>query len=351
MSAPRPYVLISPASADRADWLAARRGGIGSSDVAAILGVGSHGNAQAVYYDKTHALPVDDDAGEAALWGTLHEETIAREWARRNRAVVRRIGLIARRDADHHRCTLDRLVRECPQQRERGEICALEVKSRSAWLAGRWRRAVPDDVLAQTLWQLHVTGMDHVHVACLVGGNDYRQYIVRRGEHADLIADIVTAVDRFWTEHVLAQRVPALTGDENADAVMDLYDQLHPDRSGIARLDGEKALDAQLLITDYETHRIREGRAKKAKAAARVALVELLGSAEAAALYDQPVAAYSLDTVNRDGDPLVRESVDLERLAEQFPDAYAACVKTTPYKRFTVARERRLKEDNVDVSA
>ncbi|MCP2339223.1 YqaJ viral recombinase family nuclease [Actinomadura rupiterrae] len=345
-----PYRLIVPASADRAVWLAERRSLIGSSDVAAILGVAPRGTPQAVYYDKRGMLPLEEDAGEAALWGSLDEETTAREWARRNRSVVRRIGLIARKDATHRGCTLDRLVTECPLDRHLPDRCALEVKHRSAWLAGKWRRSVPDDVLAQVLWQIHVTGMDHVHVACRIGGNDFRQYAVRRADHTDLIADIVTAVDRFWHEHVLAGRVPPLSGAEDPDAVLDLYDRLHPDRDGIARLDGQAAADATEALLEYETQRLAEGRAKKAKARAKARLVELLDSAEAAVLYDQTVAAYSLDAVTRDGDPLTRSNVDLDRLAELHPAAYADCVTEAPYRRLSIARERRLTEEDIDVS-
>ena len=140
-----PYRVLLPASADRADWLRARRQGIGSSDVAAALGVSTRGSAQHVYYDKRGLLPLEDDAGEAALWGNLHEDTVAREWARRNRATVRRVGIVARKDAPHHMCTLDRLCRECPLDNA-PEQCAVEIKTRNAYVAGKWKHGKAFDV-------------------------------------------------------------------------------------------------------------------------------------------------------------------------------------------------------------
>jgi putative phage-type endonuclease len=345
-----PYKVIVPAGADRAEWLQARRGGIGSSDVANILGVGGS-SAQHVYYDKLGELPLEDDAGEAALWGQLDEETTAREWARRNRASGRRIGLIARKDNPTHMCTLDRLVRECPlaKDADQREVCALEVKHRIAFKAGQWKRSIPDDVLAQVLWQIHVTGFSHLHVACRIGGIDYRQYVIRRKDHADLLADIVKAVTRFWEGNVLARRVPALTGQENPERMLDLFEQLHPDRDGVADLQGPDASEANELLLEYERQRLLAKHAEAAKDAAKTRLIELLGDHEYAFLFGQLEPAYGWDSTTKDGDPLVKQSIDMNRLAERWPDAYADCLREKPVRRFSVARDRRLNEGDTDV--
>ncbi len=330
-----PYRVVLPASADRDRWLVERRRGIGSSDVAAVMGVSSWGSAQHVFYDKRGVLPLEADAGEEALWGTLHEETVAREWARRNRSVVRRVGLIARRDADHHRATLDRRCDACPLDRATEERCAVEVKTRSAFVAGKWKRSVPDDVLAQVLWQIHVTGYDHIHVATLIGGNDFRQYTVRRSEHEQLIADIVVVVDRLWAD-IQAGRVPTLTGAEPVDPMLDLFDQLHPVRDGAAN-DEYPALALAALenLHAYEVARLEEKAAKGRKDSAKVALIEALGGKRAGLLDGEQ--AYELR-------PQTRRRPDLPRLAEEFPDAYEACVDENTSPVLAIGREHRLKE-------
>ncbi len=124
---------VLPADADRDTWLTARRDGIGSSDVPPILGVSDYTTAVHVYRDKRGELV--DDAGEAALWGHLLEEPVAREWARRQRSVIQRVGLVARVDEPWMRATLDRQVLECPMDRSVRTRCALEVKCRSAFKA------------------------------------------------------------------------------------------------------------------------------------------------------------------------------------------------------------------------
>lgn len=332
-----PFRIVLPASAGRAEWLAARRNGIGSSDVAQIMGVSSSGSAQRVYYDKRGEIAGDDDAGEAALWGTLHEETVAREWARRNRTTVRRVGLIARRDYPHMMCTLDRRCTECPMAREHKETCALEVKTRNAFGAAKWKRQVPDDVLAQTLWQIAVTGYDHIHVACLIGGSDYRQYVVRKKGNEDLIGDIVTVAARLWDD-IGAGRVPVLTGEERVDPLLNLFDQLHPDRSGLIHLDEYPALTVATTedLLAYEVARLTERDAKKDKEAAKVRLIERLKGNEAAVLHGD--VAYGW--MPTDG----KANADLARLAERYPEAYADCVSTKPGRRFEMDKAHRLKE-------
>ncbi len=319
--------LILPASADRADWLNARRGGIGSSDVADILEVG-YKTPLHVYHDKRGTLNEDDDPGEPALWGNLHEETVAREWARRNRSVVRRVGLVAHVTDDWMRCTLDRRVTECPLNREQREACALEVKTRNAWVASKWKRGVPDDVLAQTLWQIAVTGYDHIHVAVLIGGNDYRQTVVRRAGNEQLIGDIVTLADRMW-QRVLAGDPPPSSGDP--DRLVDLYDRLNPDRSGARALD----LDAYEAVLAYEDARLREKAARAEKDQAKARLIELLGDAEIALFGDAVGYQYVATS---------RQSVDMNRLAEEWPDAYAACLRETTSRRIDIAKSYRLTE-------
>ncbi|MFD0408596.1 YqaJ viral recombinase family protein [Kitasatospora sp. NPDC127116] len=322
--------LLLPADANRDLWLSARRDGIGSSDVAGILGVsdGDHSTPLRVYLDKLGELV--DDAGQAAYWGTVFEEPVAREWAKRNRSVVRRVGLVAHQDEPWMRATLDRRVAECPLPETSREACALEVKTRSAFKTARWHAGAPDDVLAQVLWQMAVTGYQHMHYAVLIGGNDYRQGVVRADQYARVTADIITAVRRFWEDHVLAQTRPPHTG--NPERLVEMYRRQHPERDGVVHLD--RVDGAHDALIDYEQNRLAEAAAKKRKQAAQAEMLRHLGPAQTAVLGDQ--RAYSLE-------PTERSTCDLERLAERWPEAYADCVRTTRGERLDIDPRFRLK--------
>lgn len=322
--------LILPADADRAAWLTARRSGIGSSDVPAILDLVEKKPPIKVYYDK---LGFDvDDAGEAAYWGTVNEENVARRWAMQSRSVIRRVGLVAHQDHPHWMTTLDRRVTECPLSEDEQAPCALEVKTRSAFKSAQWHAGAPDDVTAQVLWQIIVNGYSHMHYAVLIGGNDYHQGVIRADQYADVMDDIITAVDRFWFEHVQAQVPPEPSGD--GEAVAKMFRRLHPTRSGSVDVDMHPdALDALL---DYNRHQRAEAAAKKAKNQAKARMVAALGGAQQALVGGE--RAYSLEPSN------AAPKVDFELMAERYPDAYAACVKPNPTERIAIAKH--FKGDN-----
>jgi len=313
-------VRVLPADADRAEWLARRREGIGSSDVAAILGVADKATALHVYRDKRGEL-VDKD-NEYALWGRVLEEPVAREWARRNRSVVQRVGLVAYVGEPWALATLDRRVAECPLDRTARQACALEVKTRNAFVANRWRADVPDDVLAQVTWQMQVTGYDHIHVAVLIGGNDYRQTTVRRD--MAIAGYMVGEVKRFRDEHLLPG-VPPPHDPTKADAVIELDKLMHRDsRAGSI----DVGLDAVGELLDYATAQADESDAKRRKKAAQAAMA---------------LAADGHQTVTTDGElawsyrPGRHRACDMDRLAEQFPDAYEACVTDKPTHTLVIA--------------
>ncbi|MBW5420235.1 hypothetical protein GKQ77_01450 [Streptomyces sp. BG9H] len=320
--------LILPADADRADWLTARRGGLGSSDVAAILGISKYGNALSVWHDKTGGLPLESDDSEPALWGRAFEETVAREWARRNRSVVRRVGLVQNTARTWQMCTLDRRVLECPLA-DGAEKCAVEIKCRDKMKAGQFRRGVADDVLVQTLWQADVCGFDHIHAAVLIGGNDYRQFVVRVADHADLVADLRAAGARAW-QQITDRRPPVLEHDADPDVLLDLYDRLHPNRAGA--VDITRDVDTQEAVEEYLDAHNDYVAAEKRKKAAKARILAGLGSAEQATV---------LERVHVSLDERSKQWTDTARLAERWPDAYADCVEDRTYRQISIPRAVR----------
>lgn len=317
--------LILDHTAPRDVWLDARRRGLGSSDLAKVLNLTGFGTPQQVFHDKLGHLPHDDDFSEPAHFGVLFEDPLARDWARRNRTVVEPVGIIANESDPWQMCTLDRLCTECPLDRSVRSLCALEVKTRNAFVAKLWKQGPPDDVLAQVLWQILVTGLDHIHVVCLIGGNDYRQYTVRREDHIKLVAYINAEASRLWHEHILTGREPALTGAEAPDALVDLYERLHPDRSGVAVMDRD--VDALDAMAEYVEAVAKERAAKKEKALAKAKLLAALGGAQAAVYQDRPF--FSIEQSSK-------ETPDLARLREEFPEAYRACVEDKTHDRIAI---------------
>lgn len=319
--------LVLPAEADRETWLTTRRRGIGSSDIPKVMRLSSFGGPLHVYHDKVGHLPLDgEEMSDAARFGVLFEEPLARDWARRNRTVVRRVGVIAHEHEDWMQCSLDRLCTECPLDREKKSLCALECKTRNAYVASRWNREVPDDVLAQCLWQLAVSGLDHIHVACLIGGQDYRQYTVRREGHMDIIADIVTVARRLWFDHIAVGLPPvAVVEEDDPDALRDLYDALNPERDGVIELD--RQMEVHEALYAYLAAHEQEKAAAEQKERMAAVLVGALGAHEQAFMGNRPVYTYRR---------VKKPQPNLALLAEKYPQAYAECVAEGGHRRLNI---------------
>jgi putative phage-type endonuclease len=251
---------------DRANWLAVRRTGIGSSDVPILLGLSTGEYAKSeldLYMDKRGEVP-DDESGEAALWGTLLEDPVAREWARRENSrdplapllTVQKVGTIAHREHRHMLCDLDRRVIGCPDH----ERCALEVKTRSAYKASDWADGVPEDTLAQVMHQLAVTGYDAIHVAALIGGQKLVTYVVE--PDADMIADLFAIEDQFWTENVLAGVPPAIS---SLDLLVDHLKHFTPVKGEVVRVHGADATEVRYLTQVIDHAKGYEAEGKNAE--------------------------------------------------------------------------------------
>lgn len=273
--------LVLPATVDRGEWLAARRNGITATDVVKIVGLSQYGNALDVYLDK-RIDPRDDTApSEAARWGQLLEDQVAREWARRHDRRVRRVGLLARKDAPHHLASCDRRVV--------GEAAALEVKTRTGWAAAEWDHgAIPERVTVQAQWQMHVAGFRRVHVAALIGGQELLSTVVDRDEV--LIAYLAAEADKVWSA-VEAGEMPDVPPWQ---ATAESLNRAWPDRAGAVPLEPSDADRARALVAEYREAWWTEKDAKRAKDEAKVALIALLGGGDEAVADGETLYTYRL---------------------------------------------------------
>lgn len=297
------------------DWYALRRTGIGSSDVAAILGYSRYRSAAHVWADKRGDLG-PDDTSEAGRWGHLLEAVVAEEVAAQHGWCVAAAPTLRHVEHPHRMANLDRLVTGCIIE---GGYCALEVKTRSAYVAGSWREDVPDDVLAQCQWQLLVTGLEHVHVACLVGGQRLVEHLVF--PEPAVAAYVAAQADAVWD----AVQTGVRPRVDEAALLLDLLDRLYPDRAGEVEVDPAAAAEIRAA---YDIGKQTEAAGKAMAVDAKAALVALLGAGDVATVGGLPVATYRAHD---------RTDLDRDRLRRDFPEAWAACAttkKTRPVLRW-----------------
>lgn len=213
---------------DRKAFLEARRSGIGGSDIAAILGIHPYKSPVDLYLEKTGELKLDE-MSEPAYWGTVLEDVVAQEYARRSGVKIERINRkITHPDKPWALANIDRICWEgnnAPVVRKTGEIRSrhlLECKTASAYKAGDWKDdptgdedQLPVQYAAQAMWYIGVAGADICDVACLLGG---QRYIQRRIERDDeTIRMMLEKAEAFWFGNVIAGVAPEpTTGSEAA---------------------------------------------------------------------------------------------------------------------------------------
>jgi putative phage-type endonuclease len=300
-------VLLYSGAPHADDWFAARRAGITATDVPAIVGANARKTAMHVWLDKRGELPEDGGPSHFAEAGNRLEPVIAQWWADDHGVTVRATGVWARAGEEWMVASPDGTVDRCP---DGDGPCGLEVKNRNAYVAGQWSDDVPDDVLAQTGWQMAVTGWGHVHVAALIGGNTPCWHRVDRD--AELEGYLIGEAARVWA--AVLDGVPPEV-DASA-ALARLLDALHPDRDGGSVIDVDRAAD---LYRRYREANDLERRGKALKARLRDEAVVLLEAAEE--LWtpgaDSPLATYRAT-------PKTAITADeLRRLSSERPEMYA----------------------------
>ena len=310
-------VLVTRVTQPRAEWLTARRTGITATDVVALAGLDPYRSAHDVWLDK-RGRP-DDEPGEAAHWGSLLEGPVAEEWAHRTGAKIRRVGLLRHHQHGHHMATCDRLV-------VGGRHEVLEVKVRSAFVAAQWESGVPDKVVAQVQWQLHVTGLETAHVAALIGGQRLATFEVARDQ--DIINYLSDLADEAWSQ--TSSDTPPVLEPQNLRPGS--LRRLWPDRGGVVQVDPTAAGE---LVAAYRRVSAEASAAEKARQQAQLALQQMLGDADTACVGDVEMFSHRR---SRD----VWRVPDSQRLVDVLPEAVAAglIVKQPGTRRLHIPKER-----------
>ncbi|PNW65637.1 UNVERIFIED_CONTAM: hypothetical protein BEN50_21860 [Euhalothece sp. KZN 001] len=191
------------------EFMEARRGGLGGSDMAAILGFSRYATPYDVWLAKRgEAEPERQEEKPWLYWGHQLEDLIAKEYQKRTQRRVQRVNR-QMRHPDHSFMVghIDRAVVN-PEIAGRvnwkmGRLTTdriLEIKTANAFTAGAWGESgtddVPEEYLIQCQWYMGLTGADVADLAVLIGGSDYRSYSIAR--HDGLIDDLVAEAERFW---------------------------------------------------------------------------------------------------------------------------------------------------------
>jgi len=204
--------MIELAETGREEWLARRRRGIGSSDIAIILGLHPTRTPYDVYCEKRELVP-DREADERMEWGKELEQVIARRWARSRDVQIQWMDMTITTDDERVFATPDFVI---VGSHDGGECKNIGYQDEQ-W-GEEETDQLPEIYAAQAQWVSLVTKWERVWVPALFGGNRLKTYLV----HADreLQKQMRAYGLEWWEEHVEKEEPPPIDYSESASSYL-----------------------------------------------------------------------------------------------------------------------------------
>lgn len=285
-----------------------RRGYIGGSDAAAIVGASPYRTAIELWQEKTGQVEQGNDTpSEPAEWGNILENVVAKEYSRRTGLKIARVNQ-TRQHAAHGwmRANLDRRVIGKPE--------IVEIKT----VRGLGDEPRPDHLL-QVRHYMAVTDTERAHLVYLIAGQRLQSFVIERDKAAENA--LMAAEAAFW-ECVQTRTPPAV------QRITDLR-ILYPQDNGAGISAGDDEIKAIARLTST-----------KARIKALEAEALTLEAAIQAAMKDaERITAPDGRTLVTWKTSKPSEVLDAKRLREELPELAARYLTTRAGSRRFIIKE------------
>ncbi|QVQ51323.1 YqaJ viral recombinase family protein [Spiractinospora alimapuensis] len=198
MSSRVDLVALPPRTPGSAAFFAQRARRVGGSDVAAILGLSPWESAFSLWHRKA-GLAGEQPENPQMDWGRRLEPAIAAAFADAHPELrVGAGGVWALGDAvaSDRLASPDRLIYTRHGRKARAVLEIKTARDDTGW-GEPGTAQIPVYYRCQVLWYLDVLDLDTAHVAVLVAGSDYREYVITRDGAEEEIALMRRAATDF----------------------------------------------------------------------------------------------------------------------------------------------------------
>lgn len=308
---------IYPAS--RQEWLRAREGGIGSSEVATILGLNPYETPYALWQRRVGMAPPRPETLPMRL-GHLLEPAVAALWADATGLAIRPESvpdfLIRWPDAPYIQVSPDRIFDyPAPDGSIRQGILECKTTQRAVG-----PDSIPDAWICQVQYQLGVAGLTRGAIACLSRGHDFSYYEVEFAP--ELFSATLDAAETFYRDNLLARRAPAPLRAEDVEA-------LFP--RGARGTAAEANPEVYRAYQDLCANR-RAAKALEAREAPLLDMIKIaIGAAEALTFQGRELATWKA--------PKPARRFNAKAFAKDHPDLYDAYLEEAPAARRFLLKE------------
>lgn len=306
-------ILASTEQMSYEDWLDYRKQGIGGSDAAVVCGISRYKSPIELWMEKTNQCQ-QQEAGEAAYWGTQLEDLVRKEFTKRTGIEVRCLNQLLQ--SAEHPFMLANLDGVC-EHLDYG-ACIFEAKTASAYKAEEWENAIPDEYMLQIQHYMAVTGYGGAYIAVLIGGNTFRWKFIERDD--DFIAMMIQLERDFW-QYVQEMTPPPLDGSKAAGKFLA---ERFP--SSIPQANMTLPEEAVVLIQQYDAACEQLAIVTEQKQKAENLLKQMLRDCESGTAGERMVTWKNVS----------QERLDHKTLKAEHPALYRKYANQTTYRRFSI---------------
>lgn len=238
------------------EWLDARRGGIGSSEVATLLGVNPWQTPYQLWLQKTSPFPKEQEESFLMKAGHYLEDAVSRFCADETGLQIIKNSsaefVVVNREKPYLRVSPDRYGWKPGARKTKANKVIIECKTTQNSIE---EDNIPPYWFVQVMYQLGVTELDEAVIAWLTQGRSfgYKWLTFDKDFYNDVI---VETVERFWVDNVLGKKEPELTSIEDVlikypthqeglripatEEIIDVYNELKETNEELKRLKGLK---------------------------------------------------------------------------------------------------------------
>jgi len=284
-------LMTATAPFRRAEWLERRRGGIGGSDVAALLPATcpSWSSPWKVWGEKVGLVPPDDDPAAHLEFGRDLEPLIAKWFtARTGLAVREQQKMVWSNEAPWAFATVDGLVMHHEHTDDAIGVFEAKYTADAPW------DEPPVHYVAQCQWGMYTTGLAEAWLGVMhlpFGRPRFTVYEVERDD--DDIALLVAAADRFWHDNVLAGVAPEVDGSE---ATFRALKAAYPDHEPDTAVELDDLFD---VLQQRDELAVQDAWLQRKRRRLDQVVVARLGTAEVGTLDGEAFVSYR--TIHRKG--------------------------------------------------
>ena len=202
---------ISAMQSEDPEYQQLRKLGLGGSDAGAVCGLSRFRTPYQVWSEKVNPSATAHRESEAMHWGKLLEDPIREEFTERTGIEVHPLPkMIRNTDQPFMLASVDGVTG--PSTKLSGVY-----EGKTTRFADHWPKdedgtvQVPLEYVVQGMHYLAVLGLERVHFACLIGGQELR--IAEVEANPTLIADLIEIEEAFWRKVIEREPPPAEAGD------------------------------------------------------------------------------------------------------------------------------------------